>query len=163
MASAPPQAAGLSGIKQSGYTKLFWGTESLGAGLPNSSGFSYIVTSARASQVVDNVETQQGSGLTAVLTQVIDGQRWEFTVEEDLAITPPPVSTLVTLQNVFVAALGITIAPWGNSAIANTGTFVIENNDFNGERKAVGTRVLIARAYVAMNTVNGGGNPAIGT
>lgn len=156
--SAPPAANGLSGIKQSGYQKLMWGTEALG-----NATYSYILVSGKASQVAETINTPQGSGLTAVTTDIIDGQRWEFTCEEDLSIAPPPVTTLVTLQNVFVAALGNTIAPWGATAIANTGVFKVENNDFNAERKAVGTRVIVARAYVAINTMNGGGNPAIGT
>lgn len=128
----------------------------------NASG-NYIVVSVRPAQSAETVNTMQGSGLTAVSTDIIDGQRQEITVEEDLSITPPPVSTLVTLTNVFLGAGaggGNTIAPFGNSAV-NTGTFKVESNDFSVARKEVGTRVFLCRAYAAINACNGGGNPAI--
>lgn len=163
MASNPPAANGLSGIRQVGYTRIAWGTEAYGANLSNTAGSTYIVKSVRAGQVAESIPLTQGSGLTAVLTQVIDGQRMEFTVAEDLNIAPPPVSTICVLQNVFVANIGSTIAPFGNTAIANVGSFLVENNDFSVQEKAYGERTLVCRAYVAMNTINGGGNPAIGT
>jgi hypothetical protein len=149
----PPPAAGATSFQQIGYTTLFWGTEALPFN-------SYIVVSARPKQRADTIETQQGSGLTAVVTQVVDGSDFELTVEEDLTITPPVVGALVTLTNIFVAgtALGSTIPPFGVTAISN-GTFLVVNNDFNAERKAVGQRVVLCKSYVAVAAANGGGNP----
>jgi hypothetical protein len=151
---APP-SAGTTSFKQQGYTQLWWGTEALPLG-------NYIAVSCRPKQRADTIETQQGSGLTAVVTQVVDGSDFEITVEEDLTITPPHVGSLVILENIFVsgAALGNTIPPFGATAITN-GNFLVINNDFNAERKAVGQRVLLCKSYVALNAANGGGNPNI--
>jgi hypothetical protein len=152
---AAPPSAGTTSFKQTGYTQLWWGTEALPLG-------NYIVVSARPKQRADTIRTEQGSGLTAVISQVVDGSDFEITVEEDLTITPPHVGSVVTLENIFVsgAALGNTIPPFGNTAITN-GSFLIINNDFNAERKAVGQRVLLAQSFVAVTGVTGGGNPVI--
>ena len=163
MASTPPIAAGLSGIKQAGYTRICWGTEAFGANLANSAGSSYIVKAFRSGQSVEKIPLTQGSGLTAIMTYLIDGQHTEWTVAEDLNIAPPPATTVVILQNVFVSNIGSSTAPFGNTAVANVGQFTIENNDFSVDEKAYGQRVFACSAYVAMNTTNGGGNPAIGT
>lgn len=162
MPISPPAANSTNTFQQRGYTKLLWGTEPFGTGLGDGGNSTYIVVSARPAQVSTTINTEQGSGLVAVTTDLIDGQRFEITVEEDLSVVPPPVSTIVTLQNVFKGMLGTGIAPFGSSAIAN-GLFKIENNDLQAARKEAGQRVLVARAYPLISACNGGGNPNIGT
>jgi hypothetical protein len=156
----PPGAKGLNAILQRGYTTLFWGTEPLGPNLATAN--AYIVVSARPAQRSETIATQQGSGVTAVTTTVIDGYNFEFTVEEDVTIIPPPVGTIVQLQTPFGAALGSGLPPFGVGSIAG-GNYQVENSDFNASRKEVGTRVILARAYAAISAANGGGNPNIGT
>ena len=154
MANLVPQA-GATSFKQTGYTKLWWGTDALGTTL------GYIVVSANPKQRSETIGTEQGSGFTAVITQLVDGIDYAITVEEDLTIVPPHVGSVVILDNIFVAgtALG-NVAPFGNVAIGN-GNFVVVDNDFKGARKEVGQRVILAKAYVAIAALNGGGNPAI--
>ena len=155
MPGPPPGANGLNAFKQQGYTQIWWGTEAV----PFQ---NYLVVSARMKQNADTIPTMQGSGLTAVVTQIIDGMDAEVTVEEDLTIAPPHVGSLVTFENIFVsgAALGNTLPPFGDAAVT-TGTFLVVNNDLNTARKEHGQRVLQLRAYVATTGVTGGGNPAI--
>ena len=151
---APP-GAGTTSFKQQGYTQIWWGTEAVPLG-------SYLVVSARMKQNADTIPTMQGSGLTAVETQIIDGMDAEVTVEEDLTIVPPHVGSLVTFENIFVsgAALGNTLPPFGDAAVT-TGTFLVVNNDLNTARKEPGQRVLQLRACVATTGITGGGNPTI--
>ena len=151
---APP-GAGTTSFKQQGYTQIWWGTEAL----PFQ---NYLVVSSRMKQNADTIPTIQGSGLTAVETQIIDGMDAEVTVEEDLTIVPPHVGSLVTFENIFVsgAALGNTLPPFGDAAVT-TGTFLVVNNDLNTARKEPGQRVLQLRACVATTGITGGGNPTI--
>lgn len=158
----PPTAYSTNTVAQRGYTKLLLGTEPFGGLIGSANTATYIVISARPAQVATTLNTEQGSGLSAVTTDLIDGQRFELTVEEDLNIAPPTVGMLVTLQNVFGGALGNAIAPFGTANISN-GVFKIENNDLQSARKEIGQRVLVARAYALINSCNGGGNPNIGT
>ena len=153
----PPGAKGLNAFIQRGYTTLAWGTEPFGTNVATAN--AYIVISARPAQRSETIGTQQGSGLTAVTTTLIDGYNFEFTVEEDVTIVPPYVGQLVTLQTPFGSALTNSIAPFGTSPIAG-GTYQVESNDYNAARKEPNTRVILARAYAAMTAANGGGNPA---
>ena len=150
---APP-GAGTTSFKQQGYTQIWWGTEAVPLG-------NYLVVSSRMKQNADTIPTMQGSGLTAVETQIIDGMDAEVTVEEDLTIAPPHVGSLVTFENIFVsgAALGNTLPPFGDAAVT-TGTYLVVNNDLNTARKEPGQRVLQLRACVATTGITGGGNPA---
>ena len=151
---APP-GAGTTSFKQQGYTQIWWGTEAVPLG-------NYLVVSSRMKQNADTIPTMQGSGLTAVETQIIDGMDAEVTVEEDLTIAPPHVGSLVTFENIFVsgAALGNTLPPFGDAAVT-TGTYLVVNNDLNTARKEPGQRVLQLRACVATTGITGGGNPTI--
>ena len=150
-----PTVIGNSAFISQGYTKLWWGTEAL---FPQS---GYIVTSARSAQVAETIPIAQGSGMTVVTQTIIDGSRWEITVEEDLTIEPPAVGQVVKLQQVFIsAAIGNSVPPYNNTAL-NLGNYEVESNDFNAARKEVGTRVFMCRAYQGITNVGGGQNPTV--
>lgn len=155
--------AGPTSVKQTGFTTLTLGAE--GYPVSNGSGGAvvgsgYIVVSADPKQRADSIETMQGSGLTAVVTQIIDGTDFQVTVEEDATLGPPHVGSIVSAVNPFLTTAGWNVAPLGTTAFTS-GQYLVLNNDVQVERKQINRRVLLLRSYVAISNCNGGGNPVI--
>lgn len=155
-AGNPPIVSGQNILIQRGYTVLTFGTEWVGNNMATHG--SYIVTDVRAAQRAETVPALQGSGATAVITQVVDGQDFNITVIDDGSVIPPYVGQIVQLQNVFYQQIGNTVAPFGNT-LALTGNFVVENNDFHSSRKNYGERTILAKAYQLITGIQGANNP----
>ena len=154
MPSYPPTVTGQQAFKTQGYTKLWWGTEALFTEL------GYIVISARSTQDARTVNNQQAAGVTAVTTDIVDGAAWEIAVEEDLTIAPPAVGQAVFMQNVFFGGAGVSVPPYGATAMPAF-LFKVENNNFNAARREPGTRTFLCRSYAAIASASGGGNPGL--
>lgn len=155
--------AGNTAVKQTGFTILVLGTEGYPVSNGNTAasvGNGYIVVSADPRQRADTIETMQGSGLTAVITQIVDGTDFNVTVEEDATLGPPHVGSLVSAVNPFLTTAGWNVVPFGSSTFT-AGLYLVLNNDVKVERKQINQRTLALRSYVAVSNCNGGGNPVI--
>lgn len=155
--------AGNTAVKQTGFTTLVLGTEGYAVSNGNTAasvGNGYIIVSADPKQRADTIETPQGSGLTAVVTQIVDGVDWQVTVEEDATLGPPHVGSLVSASNPFLTTAGWNVVPFGASTFSS-GVYLVLNNDVQIARKEINKRVLLLRSFVAISNCNGGGNPVI--
>lgn len=158
-----PQASNATQVAQTGFTTLVLGAEGYlvgnGSSAPSAGG-GYIVVSAEPSQRATTIETEQGSGLTAVVTQIIDGTDFQVTVEEDATLAPPHVGSKVSVVNPFLTTTGWNVAPFGGSSFTQ-GVYLVLNNNVRVARKEINQRVLLLRAFSAISGINGGGNPTI--
>lgn len=123
-------------------TTLAWGTE-------NENKF-YIVKSARAQRMNDEVKVEQGSGLTAIDVIVQDGTQIEVTVIDDVNVIPPDTGSVVHFVNPLNASSAQS-APW--SITLRQGFYVIDNS-YNMARKQEGERVLLVKAFNAMSALS---------
>src|ERR1700689_2523753 len=108
--------AGNTTVKQTGFTTLVLGAEAYAVSNGNggaTSGNGYVVVSADPAQRGETIETMQGSGLTAVVTQIIDGVDFRVTVEEDATLVPPHIGSIVSAVNPYVTAGSWNVAPLG--------------------------------------------------
>lgn len=113
---------------------LAWGTEGLYT--------SVIVKTIRASQMIEEIKIEQGSGLTATEILIYDGDEIEMTVVDDRAITWPLAGGTVTLLN-----------PQPNGAGATSELFQVINNNFTTARKVEGERTILAKKYILITPV----------
>ena len=159
----PIPGASNTSVKQTGFTTLVLGAEAYAVsngGGTATSGNGYIVVSVDPTERAETIETTQGSGLTAVITQIKDGVDFRVTVEEDATLAPPHVGSIVAAVNPFLTTAGWNVAPLGNS-VFTSGLYIVLNNDVRVERKQINQRTLNLRAYVAISNCNGGGLPVI--
>ncbi len=109
-------------------TTLAWGTDTLYAGV--------IVKSLKSSEMVEEIKIENGTGLTAVLIGLRDGDQVEITVEDDRSVSWPSFMGTVTLLNP---------RPTGSSATSTS--FQVISNDYNAARKQNGERTLLCKVY----------------
>lgn len=114
---------------------LAWGTEGIYSGV--------IVKTIRASQMIEEVKIEQGSGLTATQVLIYDGDEIEITVVDDRAITFPQAGSTVTLIN-----------PQPNGAGGTSELFMVVNNNFSTARKTEGERTILAKKYLLITPTN---------
>ncbi len=132
MAWPPTPSSGYSERAASGYatTSLVWGTDGL---YGNTVAKTAIVKSVRASQMIEEIKIENGTGLTAIQILLNDGQDLEFTVVDDALNVWPTSGSIVTFYT------GLT----GNTAT----TFQVINSNCNNSRKQEGERVISAKRY----------------
>lgn len=106
---------------------LGWGTDGLYSGV--------IVKSMKTSEMVEEVKIENGTGLTAVLIGLKDGDQVEITVEDDRDVTWPSFLGTVTL-----------LSPRATGAAVST-LFQVISNDYNATRKQNGERTLLCKKY----------------
>ncbi len=129
MAWPNPQTAYLA----TGYTTIRWGTDGV---MPVSSnggtggfGSFYIVESIRASDKVDTIYIEQGTGLEATRIQLWQGRRYTLTIVDDTGMTLPAPNTYVTVLDVI-----------GGGATSYTCRVI--DNGYSAARKVEGKREL---------------------
>lgn len=128
MAWPPAASATTFTARLSTITTLAWGTDGIYA--------SVIVKSVRASEMVEEANIANGSGLTAVQVGLKDGEQVEITVEDDRSITWPSFMGLVTLIN-----------PRPTGATGTSTVFQVIHNDYNISKKQNGERTLLCKVY----------------
>lgn len=135
MAYWPPTPSGGSAFVQQGQqpTTLVWGTEGIDTGL--GSGGTYIVKSARYTERVEEIDIENGTGFEATVILLLKGENVEFTVVDDLAITPPTSGTVVTLDTPYATQL----------------EFLVVETNVNAARKTEGERTITAKSFAAIN------------
>jgi|ERR1035437_1326348 hypothetical protein len=108
---------------------LAWGTEGIYT--------SVIVKTIRASQMIEEVKIEQGSGLTATDVLIYDGDELEMTVVDDRAISWPLAGGTVTLLN-----------PQPNGTGGTSELFQVINNNYTTARKVEGERTMLVKKYL---------------
>jgi hypothetical protein len=121
-----------TGYQINGITSLVWGTG-------NAMG-SYIVVSVDESQKTEQYYVENGTGIEAARILLTHGTRWNVTVIDDSAITPPVVGGTVTIWT----------HSTGNSASA-TATAMVISNDVRAARKTESQRVLQVENLTLVN------------
>jgi hypothetical protein len=111
-------------------TTVAWGTDGIMSGA--------IVISFRSSQMAEEVKIENGSGLTATLIGLLDGETCEITCVDDRAITWPQFFDTVELFDPNNAGGGTIGAPIN---------FQVISGDYNTARKQPGERVILAKKY----------------
>lgn len=108
---------------------LAWGTDGMWT--------SVIVKTIRASQMIEEVKIEQGSGLTATEVLIYDGDEVEITVVDDRALTWPLAGGTVTLIN-----------PQKNGTGGTPELYQVINNNYVTARKVEGERTVLAKRYL---------------
>lgn len=111
-------------------TTVAWGTDGIYSGA--------IVISFRSSQMAEEVKIENGSGLTATLIGLLDGETCEITCVDDRAITWPQFFATIALYDPNNT---------GGGTIGSTTTFQVISGDYNVARKQPGERVILAKKY----------------
>ena len=114
---------------------LAWGTDGMYT--------SVIVKTIRASQMIEEVKIEQGSGLTATDILIYDGDEVELTVVDDRAITFPLAGGTVTLVN-----------PQPNGTGGTSELFQVINNNYTTARKVEGERTMLCKRYLLITPVS---------
>ncbi len=140
MAWPPTQGTSTFIARGSAISTLAWGTDGLIAnttiGASTTTNISgAIVKSMRPTQMVSEVPIENGTGLTAVSVNLIDGDQIELVCEDDRDITWPSYMSIITLYN-----------PRVTGAVAFT-AFQVMSNDYNTGRKQNGERTLLLKRY----------------
>lgn len=112
-------------INIAGTTTLRWGTGHAWA--PNT---SVVVISADSAKEVEKIYLEQGDGMKATRVTIMQGQTWDFTVQDDSGVTWPNVAEEVNV----VSFIG------GTANYAYKG-FVVDTN-YRAARKTEGQRVI---------------------
>jgi hypothetical protein len=76
-----------------GLTTIVWGTEGIYSG--------YIVVSANESSRIEEIDIEQGAGFEAVVILLNKGLDVDLEVIDDTNVTPPNITTIVTLSTPF--------------------------------------------------------------
>ena len=123
-----------SGIGKAGTlpSTLAWGTDGIYT--------SVIVKSIRASQMIEEIKIENGSGLTVTQILINDGDEVEITVEDDRSITWPMPGSPVTLIN-----------PQPNGTSGTSELFQVISNNFSGARKQNGERTIHVKRYTLIS------------
>lgn len=111
---------------------LAWGTDGIYSGV--------ILKSIRSTEMVEEVKIENGTGLTACLVGLRDGDEVELTCEDDRHITTWPrfMGTVVLLDPGIGSVDG---------TLSSTTTFQVISNNWSGARKQNGERVILAKKY----------------
>ena len=129
MAWPPAQSANTYTARPVAAT-ISWGTEGL------TSSITAIVKSVRATQMVSEIPIENGSGLTAVLIGLNDGEEVEITCVDDRAIVWPEFMGVITLYN-----------PRPTGGTPGTLLYQVISDNFNSARKQEGERTLLCKRY----------------
>ncbi len=108
-----------------GLTTIVWGTEGIYSG--------YIVVSASESQRIEEIDIEQGAGFEAIVILLNKGVDVELEVIDDTAVTPPDITTVVTL-----------VTPYGTIPMLMVG------NKANQARKREGMRTFTFKSFNAI-------------
>lgn len=108
-----------------GITTIVWGTSGIIS--------SYIVTTARENQRVEEINIEQGDGFEAIVILLIKGIDVEFEVIDDTAVTPPNVGNVVTFST-----------PYGSIPM------LVVGSSANQARKREGMRSFTAKSFNAI-------------
>lgn len=132
-----------TGFQVDGITSMFWGTGGAVTGIgsgPTGNGGYFVVVSIDESQKVDQVYVENATGVEAARILLLHGTRWNFTVIDDTAMTPPTVGSQVTI--------------WKHTTANNTATATatVINNDFRAARKTEGQRVVQVEKLTLIST-----------
>ena len=125
-----------TGVGKSGNlpSLLAWGTDGMYT--------SVIVKTIRASQMIEEVKIEQGSGLTATQVLIYDGDEVELTVVDDRSISWPLAGGTVTLIN-----------PQPNGTNGTSELYQVINNNYTIARKVEGERTMLAKKYLLITPV----------
>jgi hypothetical protein len=115
-------------------TILAWGTQ----GIWN----NVIVRNIRSTPMINEIQIEQGGGLTSLDVIINDGDSIEIDVIDDRNLTWPISGGTVTLIN-----------PQPNGATAITQLFQVINNNYNVAAKAPGERTFIVKKYSIITPV----------
>lgn len=113
---------------------LAWGTDGLYSGI--------IVKSVRAIPIIEEIVIENGSGINTTHILLNQGDEYEFTVEDDRAVSFPFPGTPVTLLN-----------PMPNGAGATSEVYQTINNNWSGARKVNGERSFLCKRYSLITPV----------
>lgn len=108
-----------------GLTTIVWGTEEIYSG--------YIVVSASESQRIEEIDIEQGAGFEAIVILLNKGNDVELEVIDDTAVTPPDITTIVTL-----------VTPYGTIPMLMVG------NKASQARKREGMRTFTFKSFNAI-------------
>ena len=113
---------------------IAWGTDGMLT--------STIVKSVRATQMIEEIKIEQGSGLTATQILLYDGDEIEITCVDDRSITWPLSGGTITLIN-----------PQPNGTSGTSEVYQVLNNNYAIARKAEGERTILAKRYLLITPV----------
>lgn len=136
-----------SGYLNKGVTTLRWGTTGLLQSPKRASGF-YVVTRFRQAAVVDNIKLEDGMGWTETRVQLVDGARWEVTVRDDTAMTPPVEGDTVVVTD----AAGMIDPSSGDPAVANVFNATVVSPSYGASPKQPGERTLVVENLVKVES-----------
>ena len=114
---------------------LAWGTDGIFA--------SVIVKTIRASQMIEEVKIENGSGLTATEILIYDGDECEMTVVDDRSKTWPMAGGTVSLIN-----------PQPNGVGGTVELYQVINNNYSVARKVEGERTLLTKKYLLITPIS---------
>lgn len=108
-----------------GNSFIVWGTEGIFG--------AYIVTSANESQRIEEIDIEQGAGFEAIVILLNKGNDVEINVIDDTSITPPAITSIVSL-----------VTPYG------TIPMVMVGNKADQARKREGMRAFTFKSFNAI-------------
>lgn len=106
-----------------GITTVVWGTDGIYSG--------YIVVSANESSRIEEINIEQGTGFEAIVVLLNKGLDVEIEVIDDTAVTPPNVTTIVTLVTPFGTIPMAMVASKANQARKREGQRTFTFKSFN--------------------------------
>lgn len=106
-------------------TTIVWGTEGIYSG--------YIVVSATESNRIEEIDIEQGTGFEAIVILLNKGVDVELSVIDDPAVTPPDITTIVTLST-----------PYGSIPMLMVG------NKSDQARKREGMKTFTFKSFTAI-------------
>ena len=115
---------------------LAWGTDGLMT--------SVIVTSMRASRMVEEIPIENGNGIVSTQVLLKQGDSVEITVIDDRNVTWPDSGQVITSL----------VNPLPNGTSATAQNFVVIDNSYQAARKAPGERTLLVKKYILITAAN---------
>jgi len=109
---------------------LAWGSEGLWSGL--------IVKSLRATEMVQELNIENGTGLTSVNIILFDGDQIEITVQDDRNVTFVRTGGIITTI----------LNPLPNGAAATAENFQVVNSSYSAQQKQNGERSFTCKKYL---------------
>lgn len=138
--AANSQATWTPNFVVEGITTIVWGTEGIYTG--------YIVTTANSSSRIEEIDIEQGAGFEAIVILLNKGIDVELEVIDDTTVTPPNITTIVTLVNPFGTIPMLMVSSKASQARKREGMRTFTFKSFNA---ITGLHTLIGLGILALS------------